>query len=43
MQPFLIVTQLDVACNIPDIFRILRSHTNADISDLIQQYFQNVY
>jgi len=26
-----------------DFFRILRSHTNADISDLIQQYFQNVY
>ncbi len=26
-----------------DFFRILRSHTSADISDLIQQYFQNVY
>lgn len=26
-----------------DFFRILRAHTSADISDLIRQYFQNVY
>ncbi|MBI5965565.1 MAG: M1 family metallopeptidase [Chloroflexi bacterium] len=26
-----------------DFFRILREHTNADYSDLIRQYFQNVY
>ncbi len=26
-----------------DFFRILRTHTSADISDLIRQYFQNVY
>jgi aminopeptidase N len=26
-----------------DFFRILRARTNTDISDLIRQYFQNVY
>ncbi len=26
-----------------DFFRILREHTNADYSDLVRQYFQNVY
>jgi hypothetical protein len=26
-----------------DFFRILRAHTNTDISDLIRQYFQNAY
>jgi hypothetical protein len=26
-----------------DFFRILRAHTSTDISDLIRQYFQNVY
>lgn len=26
-----------------DFFRILRAHTNTDVSDLIRQYFQNVY
>jgi aminopeptidase N len=26
-----------------DFFRILRAHTSADLSDLIRQYFQNVY
>lgn len=26
-----------------DFFRILRAHTSADISDLINQYFRNVY
>ncbi len=26
-----------------DFFRILRSHTSADISDLLNQYFRNIY
>jgi aminopeptidase N len=26
-----------------DFFRILREHTSTDVSDLIRQYFQNVY
>ncbi|HNH27404.1 MAG TPA: M1 family aminopeptidase, partial [Anaerolineales bacterium] len=26
-----------------DFFRILRSHTSADLSDLINQYFRSIY
>ena len=26
-----------------DFFRILRTHTSTDFSDLIRQYFQNIY
>ncbi|MCJ7434808.1 MAG: hypothetical protein MUO77_15100, partial [Anaerolineales bacterium] len=26
-----------------DFFRILKTHTTVDISDLVRQYFQNAY
>jgi hypothetical protein len=42
IQDYLAQMRGDIATT-PDLFRILRAHTSADLSDLIALYFQNPY